>query len=185
MKYKTILADPPWNIGLMGKRGRRPNTPMELAYPCMGVGELTRLPINDLGTGGCHLWLWTTNSGLEDGFVVMREWGFTYLAPITFVKPSGIGAWFIHRTQTLLFGYKDKCEFNRERWKPTVQFFTPAEHSRKPIGSYELIESISDEPRLELFARPHSPLFPKRDGWDVWGDEVVSDISMKTDTKCI
>ena len=33
-------------------------------------------------------------------------------------------------------------------------------------------------PRLELFARPWTPLFPKRDGWDHWGNEMDSDVKL-------
>lgn len=185
MKYKTILADPPWEMGTMGvgadtrpNRGYKVGGTICVKYPTLTVREICTMPIREFAEMDCHLWLWTTNKYLESGFKVMRAWGFKYLAPITFVKPSGMGAWFIHRTQTLLFGYKDRCVFNKERYKPTVYFFNSTEHSRKPIESYELIESVSDEPRLELFARPHSPLFPKRNDWHVWGDEIKSDIEL-------
>lgn len=52
------------------------------------------------------------------------------------------------------------------------------EHSRKPELFYDLIEAMSPGPRLELFARKRSPLFPRRDKWDVWGNEVSSDIDL-------
>ena len=39
-------------------------------------------------------------------------------------------------------------------------------HSRKPVKMREMIEKVSYEPRIELFARE---IF---DGWDYWGDEV-------------
>jgi len=38
---------------------------------------------------------------------------------------------------------------------------------------------VSDPPRLELFARPWTPLFEARPGWDVWGNEVASDVKME------
>ncbi|KKK75070.1 hypothetical protein LCGC14_2877400, partial [marine sediment metagenome] len=38
---------------------------------------------------------------------------------------------------------------------------------------YELLESNTPEPRLELFARH------KREGWDCWGNEVDSDINLE------
>ena len=34
------------------------------------------------------------------------------------------------------------------------------------------------ECELELFARERSPLFPKREGWDVWGNEIENDINL-------
>ena len=30
-----------------------------------------------------------------------------------------------------------------------------------------------------MYARPKSELFPKRIGWDVWGNEVESDIELR------
>ncbi len=34
------------------------------------------MPVGQLATDDCHLWLWTTNQHLEDGIRVMRAWGF-------------------------------------------------------------------------------------------------------------
>ena len=39
-------------------------------------------------------------------------------------------------------------------------------HSRKPKEMRSMIELVSYEPRIEIFARERFP------GWDVWGDEV-------------
>ena len=39
-------------------------------------------------------------------------------------------------------------------------------HSRKPDLFYEIVERVSPEPRLEMFARR------RRYGWDVWGNEA-------------
>jgi site-specific DNA-methyltransferase (adenine-specific) len=48
------------------------------------------------------------------------------------------------------------------------------EHSRKPWEIRErIVELFGDLPRLELFARDY------HDGWDVWGNEVDSDIEME------
>jgi len=179
--YKTILADPPWEHKMVNKwktNGSRNNH--ALPYPTMKLEEICKLPIGELAAPGAHLWLWTTNEYLEAGFQVMRAWGFKYLAPVTWVKPSGIGAWFIHRTQTLLFGYRSPLVM-RERYKPTVLLAgNPEAHSAKPQESYELIEAVSQSPRIEIFARPWTPMFPRRDGWDVCGNEVPQDVVLGT-----
>lgn len=144
----------------------------------MTVDEICGLPVGDQAAVGCHLWLWTTNEFLEAGYQVMRAWGFKYLAPIVWVKPSGCGNYFIHRTQTMLFGYKERCIFPKVRYVPNVFFATEKAHSRKPKDSYDLIESVSPEPRLELFARPVTPMFPKVEGWDTWGNETENNIQL-------
>jgi N6-adenosine-specific RNA methylase IME4 len=177
--YRTILADPPWKQQLVGKGKARPKRARALPYPTMTVDEICALPIGELAGDGCHLWLWTTNEYLEAGFRVMRAWGFKYLAPITWVKPSGMGWFWIHRTQTMLMGYKGRCAFERAKMKPTVLMAgNPDRHSAKPKESYELIESISEPARVEIFARPWTPMFPRRDGWDVWGNEVPQDVTL-------
>jgi hypothetical protein len=45
------------------------------------------------------------------------------------------------------------------------------EHSRKPDEQYELIESCSPGPYLEMFARH------PREGWAGWGDEAAPDVA--------
>ncbi len=170
-KYQIIYADPPWQQGLSGKY-KKHSAARELDYPIMSLDDICKLPIPDIADVGCHLWLWTTNQFLPAGFRVMEAWGFKYLSPITWVKPSGIGNYFVHRTQTILFGYKERCLFPLDRYKPTVLFANAGRHSKKPDEFYELIESISPSPRIELFARA------RRDGWDCWGNEVDSDIDL-------
>ena len=151
-------------------RNQRPGV---LPYHTMDIESIAALPIASLAAEAAHLWLWTTNQYLAAGLDLMSRWGFTYLAPITWVKPSGIGNYFAHRTQTLLFGYRSKSRFPLARYRPTVLFAPAIRHSEKPEASYELIESISPGPRLELFARR------QRDGWDAWGDEAPNSLPLR------
>lgn len=97
----------------------------------------------------------------------MEAWGFRYLAPVQWVKPSGTGNWFVHKTQTLLFGYRSPLRMNEGRYSPNVIFTSnPKRHSEKPEESFRLIEKVSTGPRLELFARQ------KREGWTSLGNEI-------------
>lgn len=49
------------------------------------------------------------------------------------------------------------------------------EHSKKPQEARErIVQLMGDVPRIELFARQKTP------GWDVWGNEVESDIEMES-----
>lgn len=173
-QYLTILADPPWEQSLMGnrKRIRDPHCSQSLPYPTMATSAIKDLPVSDIAAVGCHLWLWTTNQFLRQGFEVMESWGFKYLAPITWVKPSGCGNYFVHVTQVILFGYKERCLFTKSRFKPTVIYALPGRHSEKPQSIFDLIEDVSNTPRIELFARK------KLTGWDCWGNEVQSDIDL-------
>lgn len=176
MKYRTILADPPWPLALAGQRTRAKerSKPEALPYPTMTLAAIAALPVGDLAEDDCHLWLWTTNQHLPDGFDVMRAWGFKYLAPVHWIKPSGQGNWFIHRTQTLLFGYRSRCVFPLARYRPNILTTgDPVRHSEKPEAAFTLIESISAPARLEMFARKRRP------DWHAWGNEVESDCDFR------
>jgi len=176
-KYKTIVVDPPWNQSMTGKWKLRPNRATSLPYQVMSLQEIAALPVGELAADDCHLWLWTTNQFLREGFDIMRAWGFKYLAPITWIKPCGLGNWFIHRTQTILFGYRRSCKFEGRRYLPNIIEAPAGKHSAKPEASYVYIESVSAAPRLELFARQERP------GWDVWGNEVPCSIKLNTQHK--
>jgi N6-adenosine-specific RNA methylase IME4 len=158
---------------------KRPQPQMKIAealpYLTMPLDQIKAMPIAEIAAESCHLWLWTTNAFLRSGFEVMEAWGFKYLAPIHWIKPTGCGNYVIHRTQTLLLGYKGKCRFHGKRYFPNIIetiAARPRRHSEKPQNSYELIEQVSPEPRLELFART------KRLGWHSWGNEVISDVEV-------
>ena len=132
------MADPPWALAMAGqrKRAKEGTKPEALPYPTMTLEEICALPVADFAAEDCHLWLWTTNQHLEDGFRVMRAWGFKYLAPVHWVKPTGMGNWFVHRSQTMLFGYRQKCRFPLARYRPNVfQTGDPKRHSEKPDAS--------------------------------------------------
>jgi N6-adenosine-specific RNA methylase IME4 len=91
MKYKTILADPPWNLGEMRMKKARPNA--KLPYPKMKTGAICALPVAELADDNCNLFLWTTHTFLPDAFEVMKAWGFRYHCLLTwdktksFIKP--------------------------------------------------------------------------------------------------
>lgn len=45
-------------------------------------------------------------------------------------------------------------------------------HSKKPDFFREMIDSVSTGSKIELFARE------KHEGWDVWGNEVESSVTL-------
>ena len=90
----------------------------------------------------------------NQGFKSYARGHFVYLAPIHWIKPSGIGNYVIHRSQTLLLGYYERCIFDKLRYFPNlIQTKDPVRHSQKPEAAYDLIETVSHKPRLELFSR--------------------------------
>jgi N6-adenosine-specific RNA methylase IME4 len=170
-RYCTIVSDPPWRQPMIGKWARHPAAPT-LPYATMTLQEIAALPVSSFAAEGAHLWLWTTNAFLEPAFGVLRAWGFTYLTTITWVKPSGAGAYFASTTQHCLFGYFGKCIFPLARWQPTDFKASVRRHSQKPEQFYDLVERVSPAPRLEMFARR------RRLGWDAFGDETAANVQV-------
>lgn len=167
LTFATILADPPWDVMQRGGKGAKRH------YSLMSTDEIASLPVGRLAKTDAHLWLWVTNATLFAGQAVMSAWGFTYRSCLTWVKPGlGLGSYYLrNNTEHLLFGTRGKAPI-QYRSQPTWLFAPKQEHSHKPEEQYAVIERCSPGPYLELFARRIRP------GWQVWGDEVASDIEL-------
>ena len=172
-KYQIIYADPPWDVKKI-KRKVRPNQ-VEFDYPTMKLDEIKQLKVNEMADNNSVCFLWTTQAYLPKAFEVLNSWGFKYQRVITWDKQNGLSLFGFHnRSEFLLFGYKGKLEmYPRRKTVPTV--FTikshKLKHSQKPDEIRKSIEVFGDS-RIELFARQ------KTEGWDVWGNEVESDIDL-------
>ncbi|MBF6299050.1 methyltransferase [Nocardia amamiensis] len=163
-RYRTILADPPWDISQAGGRGAIQH------YPLMTVDQIANMPVTDLAEDDAHLWLWVTNGSWRAGYDIMTAWGFTYRSPLTWVKPRlQLGQYLRNMTEHVLFGTRGRAPVNF-RAQPTWFIAPVQEHSHKPEEQYAIIERVSSGPYLELFARRRQP------GWDVWGNEIEADI---------
>jgi len=167
--YRSIYADPPWweSGGGQIKRGA------DAHYPLMHLHLIMSLPVHTLKDPiGCHLYLWVTNNFLDSGLKVMKQWGFTYMTTITWMKDrQGLGQYFRGVTEHCLFGVSGNLPYNivdGKRQQGITGFTAPRhEHSRKPDEMRETIERVSHAPRIELFARKRFL------GWDAWGNEIL------------
>jgi len=180
-KYSVIYADPPWDIktGGDGHWGLK-NGKSRLPYPSMTIDEIKKLNIKQLINKDCKLFLWTVNKYLKESLDIMKEWGFKYSTTIVWCKkPNGIGfgGTFSLTTEYLLFGVKGKVESSK-RHDTTWWLEKRGKHSVKPNKFRRIIEeSFPSDNKLELFARQ------KTEGWDVWGNEVESDIELNSSPK--
>ncbi|RIR80559.1 methyltransferase [Mycobacteroides abscessus] len=163
-RYRTILADPPWDTHQRGTRGAIQH------YPLMSLDRIKAMPVADLAADDAHLWLWVTNATLRDGYDVMTAWGFTPRSPLTWCKPRlGLGNYLRNSTEHLLLGTRGSAPV-RFRAQPTWLFAPVQDHSHKPEEVYGVIERLSNGPYLELFARR------PRHNWHAWGNQIDSDV---------
>ena len=168
-KYRTILADPPWDIN---QRGRYSSRSAESHYELMPVDRIKAMPVASLCEENAHLYLWVPNGLLQEGLDVIKAWGFTFRSPIYWIKPRlSLGNYVRNASETLLFATRGKAPVKFHA-QPNWLFAPQQEHSHKPEEQFAIIERLSDGPYLELFARRKQP------GWDCWGNEVPSDIIM-------
>ncbi|MFD3049447.1 MT-A70 family methyltransferase [Streptococcus agalactiae] len=167
-KYKTILADPPWDIQQKGKsRGAIRH------YNLMTLDRIKAMPIADLVEENAHCWLWVTNATLEAGYEVLRAWGFEPRSIYTWCKPRlGLGTYLRNCTEHLLLGTRGKAPI-QFKGQMNWGFMPLQDHSHKPEEVYDIIERCSEGNYLELFARR------PRHGWGIWGNEVASDVKIK------
>lgn len=174
-KFSTVLADPPWkfqnNTGKVAPEHKR-----LLRYSTMELNEICGLPIQNIINNPAHLYLWCPNALLAEGLQVMKSWGFMYKTNIIWHKirkdggsdGRGVGFYFRNVTEMILFGVYGKNARTLTPGRTQVNYLATQkrEHSRKPDELYNIIESCSNGPYIELFARY------KRNNWFSWGDEI-------------
>lgn len=177
-RFKTIMADPPWQF--QNRTGKvAPEHHRLKRYSTLSLNEICELPVNFIADETAHLYLWVPNALLPDGLEVMRHWGFQYKSNIIWHKirkdggsdGRGVGFYFRNVTEILLFGVKGKNARTLPPGRSQVNMIQSRkrEHSRKPDEQYDLIESCSPGPYLEMFSRG------TRDGWTNWGNQASED----------
>lgn len=175
--FGTIYADPPWRFsnrtGKMAPEHKRLNR-----YPTMALDDIAELPVARIAKPQSHLYLWVPNALIQEGLEVMKRWGFHYKTNIIWYKVRkdggpdrrGVGFYFRNVTEVCLFGVRGKNIRTAQpgRTQPNIVVSQKTGHSRKPTEMYEIIESCSYGPFIELFSRTSRP------NWTMWGNEVGS-----------
>ncbi len=183
-RFKTILADPPWRFA--NRTGKMAPEHHRLSrYGTMSLEEIKALPVSQVADEPAHLYLWVPNALLAEGLEVMEAWGFQYKTNLVWHKirkdggpdGRGVGFYFRNVTEVVLFGIRGKGARTLAAGRRQVNFLATRkrEHSRKPDELYDIIESCSSGPCLELFARGG------RSGWETWGNQAeIYDIGWAT-----
>ena len=147
----------------------------------MSVNDICSLNVSELADKDCMLFLWATFPKLPEALQVIKAWGFQYKSvAFVWLKQNkrgkgwhyGLGFWTRGNAEVCLLAKKG----NPHRQSNRVHQFIISplrEHSRKPDETRDkILELMGDMPRVELFARE------KKDGWDVWGNEVINDVEI-------
>src|SRR3990167_255631 len=180
-RYQIIYADPPWSYyndsnakpDVTTVRGmRRP------PYSVMSSNLIKELKVVDISAENSILFIWTTDYHLEKCLQVIKAWGFTYKT-IGFVwdkETCFMGAYTMKSGIELCLlatRGKDAHKLVKKHNVRSLIIEKRTEHSKKPNEvKTRITQLVGDLPRIELFARE------KTEGWDVWGNEVESDIDL-------
>lgn len=183
MKYRTIVADPPWPMigdcdfrsrplapraGIRGRDGFAP-------YELQTLDWIRALPVVEIADDDAHLFLWVP-AGLNregDGAKTARAWGFKVVSEIVWRKRAfGLGKFPRPQHEITLICRRGSLPFDANN-EGSVQDWGPRRrHSEKPDRSFDLWEKVSPGPYIELFARR------QRLGWDSWGRECRCDVDL-------
>jgi len=187
-KYNIILADPPWSYS--DKRDNpTKNNPNGAGgatkyYNCMKIEDLKKLNVNELADENCMMFMWATFPKLDSALELMKAWGFKYRT-VAFVwvkmknnmsepRGDGIGFYTNNNAEIVLLGRKGKY-WREEKNVRQIILEPKSKHSKKPDEIKErIVRLMGNIPRIELFSRD------KTEGWDVWGNEVDSDIKIES-----
>ena len=182
--FSVIVADPPWmyqkNPGANGPRDGA-NGIAERHYGTMSNQEIMGLPVADVAADDAHLFMWVTNPYLFGGRFsnitaeqIVNAWGFSYKTTLTWVKTTkageptkgGLGWFFRGATEHVIYATRGKAKIPPHLRESNVIMAPANRHSAKPDAFMEMVERVTEGPRLELFARTPRP------GWNAWGNEI-------------
>jgi N6-adenosine-specific RNA methylase IME4 len=180
--YGAILADPPWHFQAWASPPYGKGRAAESHYDTMKEDEIAALPVAELASGNCVLFMWACWPMIRQAFRVIDAWGFDFkTCGFCWIKANAtqihmfdeeiepdmlLGYWTRSNSEVCLLATRGKPK--RQSADVRQGIIAPRrEHSRKPDGVHERIERLVAGPYLELFARQARP------GWDVWGNEVT------------
>ena len=178
-KYNIIYADPPWSY----QNGGVPQGGVNAQYKTMKLQDIKDLPIDEISEDISVLFMWATFPQLQEALEVIKAWGFTYKTlGFSWIKTNknngepffGIGYYAKSNCEVCLMATKGKAHsLVKSNKVSSVLIHKRTKHSKKPdIVAEKIVELFGDIPRIELFARD------KKEGWDVFGNEVESDIKL-------
>ena len=170
--YDIIYADPPWSYrdkAAAGKRGA------SFKYPTQSKKWIDNLPVKDLASDNCTLFLWVTMPKLNECWELIDKWGFQYkTVAFTWVKRNkkadswfwGMGRWTRANAELCLLATRGKPK-RVDAGVHSIIDSRIEKHSQKPDEVRSRIVSLMGNlPRVELFARERA------DGWVAWGNEI-------------
>lgn len=171
--FGCILADPPWSFKTWSGKTGTPHRTANDHYVTTATSRLIDIPVADVASPDCALFMWVVDSHIPDAIELGRAWGFEMKTrAFTWRKLAangqariGMGYWTRKQTELCFLFTRGKPR-RKDKGVREIIDAPRREHSRKPDEQYSRIERLVDGPYLELFARQAWP------GWAAWGNQV-------------
>lgn len=197
--YDLILADPPWQYNNKVSNGAADNH-----YNTTDLYSLKRLPIEKIASENSVLCMWYTGNFVREAYDLAEAWGFKVCTGFGFVwvklnknaggridanPPEDMfdfmetlnaetringGNYTRANVEICLIATRGRGLERKSASVRQIVYSCLGEHSEKPKEVHHRLEELYDDvPRIELFARE------KYGEWDVYGDQVNSDIQLR------
>lgn len=193
--YNTVVIDPPWRYGSPGWLGGA-----ERHYETLPFEALVELPMDTVAAESAHLWMWATDTHIEQAFKLISAWGFERRAIFPWVKLTskklklgelekelpatlvsfeggvhklhyGNGYYGRANPEYLILATRgENIVLQDGRHQRKVIHAPVGKHSEKPELAYEIIQAMSPRPYIDMFGRSG------REGFDSWGLEADGSI---------
>lgn len=180
MTYQLIYADPPWHFQVRSNKGEGRSAKNH--YSVMSIDDIANMPISNLVDDNSVCFMWIIDPMIEQGYQVMRAWGFTpKTVGFYWVKQNikssgyftGLGYYTRANPEQCIIGTRGKGLPRQNKGVKRLIVAPRGIHSAKPDEAYERIEKLfGNVSRLELFARR------PRSGWDAFGNQIENSITI-------
>jgi len=142
VRYRTIVADPPWQYPHPGKFAKGTSEFYGSASSVDRYGAMSAEQLRDLevpSAENAHLYLWTTNAAMVEAHQLSAAWGFRVITILTWCKTHQddvgrvsmkTGYYFRGATEHVLFCVRGSLPLQTKEGLPTG--FPLAPHA--PLG---------------------------------------------------
>ena len=196
-KYDVLIVDPPWSFKVWNKdtgSGRS----AEAHYRTMSLKDICGLPVKEVCSSNCVLFLWSVWPSIFDAKEVIESFGFTFKTlgfewwklnkkwqniykklPLMLISESALEKLFFFGMGYYTRTNSEPCLLATRGSMPVAVhnernfIIAPVrKHSQKPDEQYDKIEKLYPNKRyLELFARQTRPNWTSL-GYDIDGKDI-------------
>lgn len=176
MRYRVLVADPPWPFeDRLNDSTRGAATQYKSMLTLDDIKRFTLPPLYEVST----LFMWRVAAMQQEALDVIEAWDFELKAELVWKKLTvtgkrhfGMGRHVRMEHEVCLIATSGKPETRdksiRSIFEAPVVLHKNGRiwHSAKPDAFYQIVERMKEGPYCELFARR------SRSGWDCHGNEV-------------